>query len=92
MLVLAVIWWAWQFTTWATNELDPEALEVRLMLLGVMFASLLMSIAIPEAFGERGPCFSRGLTSAIQVGAPDLSHLLRPPPAARSSAPERRGS
>ena len=66
-LVLLVIWWAWQFTTWATNELDPEALEVRLMLLGVMFASLLMSIAIPEAFGERALLFA-GSYVAIQVG------------------------
>jgi low temperature requirement protein LtrA len=66
-LILLVIWWAWQFTTWATNELDPEALEVRLMLLGVMFASLLMSIAIPEAFGERALLFAASYV-AIQVG------------------------
>lgn len=66
-LVLLVVWWAWQYTTWATNELDPQALTVRLMLLGVMFASLLMSIAIPEAFGERSLLFAAAYV-AIQVG------------------------
>jgi len=24
-LVLLVVWWAWNYTTWVTNELDPDA-------------------------------------------------------------------
>ncbi|CAN5419008.1 low temperature requirement protein A [soil metagenome] len=66
-LVLLVVWWAWQFTTWATNELNPNALAVRLMLIALMFASLLMSIAIPEAFGERSLLFAASYV-AIQFG------------------------
>ena len=25
VLVLLVVWWAWNYTTWVTNELDPES-------------------------------------------------------------------
>lgn len=67
VIVLLVVWWAWQFTTWATNELDPEALPIRLMLIAIMMASLLMSVAIPNAFGDQGLLFA-GAYVFIQVG------------------------
>lgn len=65
-LVLLVVWWSWNYTTWATNELDPEAVTVRCLLIGVMLLSLLMAIAIPEAFGERALLFV-GCYVAIQL-------------------------
>jgi low temperature requirement protein LtrA len=34
--VFAAIWWAWMYTTWAANWLDPSALPVRIVLLLVM--------------------------------------------------------
>ena len=67
LLVLLVVWWAWNYTTWATNELDPDSIVVRLLLIGVMLASLLMAVAIPEAFGGRALLFA-GSYVAIQVG------------------------
>src|SRR5918996_2295712 len=57
LLVLLVVWWAWNYTTWVTNELDPDSVVVRLVLIGVMLASLLMAVAIPEAFDGRGLLF-----------------------------------
>jgi low temperature requirement protein LtrA len=66
-MVLLVVWWAWNYTTWVTNELDPESTVVRLVLLGLMLASLLLAIAIPRAFGARGLLFA-GSYVAIQVG------------------------
>lgn len=66
-LVLMVVWWSWNYTTWVTNELDPESVVVRLMLIAVMLASLLMAVAIPEAFGERALLFA-GAYVAIQCG------------------------
>ncbi len=67
LLVLLVVWWAWNYTTWVTNELDPESTVVRLLLIGLMLASLVMAIAIPEAFGDRALLFA-GAYVAIQVG------------------------
>ena len=66
-IVLFVVWWAWNYTTWVTNELDPDSPAVRLLLIGVMLASLFMAVAIPEAFGERGLLFAASYV-AIQVG------------------------
>jgi low temperature requirement protein LtrA len=67
LLTLMVVWWAWNYTTWATNELDVASSIVRLVLLAIMFASLLMAVAIPQAFGSRALLFA-GAYVVIQVG------------------------
>jgi hypothetical protein len=67
LLLLLVVWSAWVTTTWVTNWFDPNQLWVRLMLVTVMLASLFMSVAIPEAFGERGLMFALAYVT-IQVG------------------------
>jgi low temperature requirement protein LtrA len=66
-LCLLVVWWAWNYTTWVTNELDPDSIVVRLLLIGIMLGSLLMAVAIPEAFGAHGLLFAASYV-AIQVG------------------------
>ncbi len=53
VLALAVMY-AWFMTVWTSNWLDVERRPVQLMLLGLMFASLLMSTSVAEAFGN-GP-------------------------------------
>jgi hypothetical protein len=67
LLLLVVVWSAWVGTAWITNWFDPDRLPVRLMLVGVMLASLFMSAAMPDAFGERGLMFALAYV-AIQVG------------------------
>jgi low temperature requirement protein LtrA len=67
LLLLLVVWSAWVTTTWVTNWFDPNQLWVRLMLVTVMLASLFMSVAIPEAFGQRGLMFALAYV-AMQVG------------------------
>src|SRR5215216_1328435 len=67
LLLLLVVWSAWVTTTWITNWFDPDRLPVRLMLVAVMLASLFMSVAIPDAFGQRGLMFALAYV-AIQVG------------------------
>ncbi len=66
-LVLLVVWWSWNYTTWVTNELDPGSIVVRLLLIALMLASLLMALAIPEAFGDKSLLFAASYV-AIQVG------------------------
>jgi low temperature requirement protein LtrA len=67
LFLLLAVWWAWIYTTWIANWFDPDQPPVRLMLVAVMLASLIMSAAIPEAFGERGLMFALAYVS-IQVG------------------------
>ena len=84
-LCLLVVWWAWNYTTWVTNELDPDSPVVRLLLLGIMLASLVMAVAIPGAFGAHGLLFA-GAYVAIQVGR----HAFLTFAAASAGSPERR--
>lgn len=67
LMVLLAVWWAWVYTAWFTNWFDPDQPAVRLMLVGVMLVSLIMSAALPEAFGERGLVFA-GAYATIQIG------------------------
>ena len=84
LLVLLVVWWAWNYTTWVTNMLDPDAVVVRLLVLAIMFGSLVMAVAIPQAFGSRALLFA-GAYVAIQVGR----HLFLTFVVAGRGSPER---
>jgi low temperature requirement protein LtrA len=67
LLLLAMVWLVWAYTTWVTNWLDPERIAVRLMLLGLALVSLVMSAALPFAFGGRG--LAVGIAYAVmQIG------------------------
>ncbi len=77
-LVLLVVWWAWNYTTWVTNELDPDSVVVRGLLIGIMLASLFMAVAIPDAFGDRAVLFA-GSYVAIQVGRHLFLTFIAPP-------------
>ncbi|HEY7945499.1 MAG TPA: low temperature requirement protein A, partial [Casimicrobiaceae bacterium] len=66
MLMLAV-WWAWIFTCWITNWLDPEQTPVRVLLFCLMLGGLVLSTSIPKAFESRGLWFALAY-SAMQVG------------------------
>jgi low temperature requirement protein LtrA len=66
LMALLVVWWAWNYTTWVTNELDPDSIAVRLLLIWLMLLTLVLAIAIPDAFGERALLFA-GSYVAIQL-------------------------
>src|SRR5882757_50706 len=59
IMTLAVLY-AWYMVAWAANWLDPDRLPVRLLLLGLMFASLLMSAGIHDAFDGHAWLFVTG--------------------------------
>ncbi|MCZ7436975.1 low temperature requirement protein A [Micromonospora sp. WMMC241] len=66
ILGLAVVY-AWYMTAWGTNWLEPDRTPVRLLLVGMMFASLLMSGAIADAFDGRAWMFVVGYL-LLQLG------------------------
>jgi len=57
-LLLLALWWAWVDTAWFTNWFDPDRRPVRFVLIGIMVATLIMAVALPEAFGDRGLLFA----------------------------------
>ncbi|MBB4569771.1 low temperature requirement protein A [Rhizobium leucaenae] len=66
MLIFAV-WWVWIFTAWVTNWLDPDRMPVRIMLFVLMFAGLVLSASIPNAFAGKAIFFA-GAYVSMQVG------------------------
>ena len=66
-LLLVMVWLLWAYTTWVTNWLDPEQTPVRLLLLGLMLVSLVMSAGLPEAFTDGGVLVG-GAYAVMQIG------------------------
>jgi low temperature requirement protein LtrA len=57
MLLLGALWWAWAAYAWLTNTLNPKEGGVRLAMFGAMAAMLIVSLAVPNAFGADGVTF-----------------------------------
>jgi low temperature requirement protein LtrA len=62
MLVLAALWWAWVGYAWLTNTVDADEGGVRLAMLGAMAAMLVVSLAVPGAFGNEAVLFAVAFT------------------------------
>jgi low temperature requirement protein LtrA len=58
LLVLGMLWWAWTGYSWLTSVIDPEEGAVRLVMFGAMAALLLVSLCVPEAFGDLALAFA----------------------------------
>jgi low temperature requirement protein LtrA len=75
--LLLVVWWAWIYTTWMVNWFDPGSPPVRVVLIGVMAASLLLAAALPEAFGHHAMLFVIAYVG-LQVGRNAAGAALLP--------------
>ncbi|MEE6257517.1 low temperature requirement protein A [Plantactinospora sonchi] len=81
--LFVAIWWLWVTTAWSTDWFNPHEPLIRGLVLAVMFAVLLMTGAVPEAFDEHGVLFA-GTYAAVHLGrAALLIPLLRGHPAQR---------
>lgn len=58
LVLFLAVWWVWIYTSWVTNWLDPDRGNVRLMLIALMTGGLVLSSAVPEAFGKTGLLFA----------------------------------
>jgi low temperature requirement protein LtrA len=58
LIMFIAVWWAWNYTAWATNWIDPERRPAALLIVVLMVLSLIMSAAIPKAFEGRGLAFA----------------------------------
>lgn len=77
-LMLIVLYWAWNYTTWMANWFDPETTAVRLILIVVMLASVLMAVAIPEGFGNRAVLFAASYVG-LQIARNGFVVVVTPP-------------
>ena len=66
LILFAAVWWAWNYTAWATNWIDPESIPGATLMIVLMAISLVMSASIPKAFEGRAVPFAFAYV-AIQV-------------------------
>jgi low temperature requirement protein LtrA len=88
-LMLVVIWWMYGGYAWLTNVVAPDRFAYQLLLLGGMAGFLVISLAVPTAFGGGGVAFGLayllvvlvhvGLFSRSQAGA-SATAILRVAP------------
>jgi low temperature requirement protein LtrA len=57
LILLLATWWVWSYTNLTTDTLNSERPGVQLFVIAIMFGSLLMSTAVPDAFNGRGMLF-----------------------------------
>ena len=55
--VLAVLWFAWESYVWLANSAASDEGTVRVVILTAMAAMLIVSLAVPHAFGSDGLVF-----------------------------------
>lgn len=67
LILFLAVWWAWIFTSWVTNRLEPEHWSVRIALIVLMLLGLVLSTSLPEAFGSKGLAFALAYVG-MQVG------------------------
>jgi low temperature requirement protein LtrA len=85
MAVLTILWWAWTAYAWLTSVVDPEEGSVRFVMFAAIAGLLIMSICVPEAFGDRAVPFvvAYGIVRAAHLGLYKLAS--RDDPMLRSS-------
>jgi low temperature requirement protein LtrA len=57
LAILAVLWFAWEAYVWLANSAASDEGAVRVVLLFAMGAMLILSLAVPRAFGDDGVVF-----------------------------------
>src|SRR6201988_1842650 len=77
-LLFLAVWWAWVYTAWITNWLNPEMTPVRVLLFLLTLGGLVLSTSIPTAFEGRGLWFALAY-AAMQVGRTAFYLASTPP-------------
>ncbi|WP_417604947.1 low temperature requirement protein A [Primorskyibacter flagellatus] len=75
--IFAAVWWAWNYTAWATNWIDPDHTAGRFLMIALMGCAILMAIAIPHAFDGRAGLFVGAYVIMALVRAGYMAAIFR---------------
>lgn len=75
--LFAAIWWAWNYTAWSANWMDPDHKMARVVMILLMACALIMAIAIPKAYGERALVFASAYVFMALIRAFYMATLFR---------------
>jgi len=76
-VLFAGIWWAWNYTAWAANWLDPTSRAGKALMLFLMGCALFMAVAVPTAFSSGAGLFVAAYVTMALVRAAFMSWAFR---------------
>ena len=85
LAVLALLWWAWSSYAWLTNSIDPEEGPARLAVFAAMGALVIVSLAVPHAFGSDALAFGIAFAAVRVLHLALYSIAVREDPAWRGA-------
>ena len=75
--LFAAVWWAWNYTAWATNWLNPDHRNARVLMVVLMACALLMAVAMPYAYSARAGLFAGAYVAMALIRAGYMAALFR---------------
>lgn len=75
--LFAAVWWAWNYTAWAANWLNPDHPSGRVLMIVLMGCALVMAIAAPQAFGARAGLFVLAYVAMALIRAGYMAVVFR---------------
>ena len=84
LAILAVLWWAWVSYAWLGNTAGSDEGAMRVVLLAAMGPLLVVSLAVPGAFGDDGLVFGVAYLGVRVLHLVGYAVLARSDPALRA--------
>jgi low temperature requirement protein LtrA len=75
--LFAAVWWAWNYTAWAANWVNPDHPSGRGLMIVLMGCALVMAIAMPQAFDERAGLFAGAYVAMAVIRATYMAFVCR---------------
>lgn len=75
--LFAAVWWAWNYTAWATNSIDPAHPAGRALMIMLMACALLMAVAMLDAYGTSAGLFVAAYIAMALIRTGYMAVLFR---------------
>ncbi|MGK5740014.1 low temperature requirement protein A [Micromonospora sp. URMC 103] len=83
LLLFLALWLIWSHTTWITSRYEPERPIIQAVVVGTMFAALVMAVTLPRAVEERALPFTVAYLMVMVVRPLVVAAALRGHPRRR---------
>ncbi|MEU8327883.1 low temperature requirement protein A [Micromonospora sp. NPDC048839] len=77
LLLFLALWLIWSHTTWITSRYEPEQPIIQAVVVGTMFAGLIMAVTLPRAMEERALPFAVAYLMVMVVRPLVIAAALR---------------
>ena len=75
--LFAAVWWAWNYTAWAANWVNPDHPSGRGLMIVLMGCALLMAVAAPQAYSNRSGLFAFAYVAMALIRAAYMVFVFR---------------